>query len=299
MANLADLLVAVDERPASDAGAFVIEDGALRGSVLVETSRVCWAQAPGRSARLRDLLRRHAERAVGDAELADAFARCRDEHRPLGDILAERDLVSERGLRAAIKQHTVESLIAQCNGSHDPVTWVPHRSYGYRPRFTFPPVDLLAAAGAALYPDEAAGADLALEPALPGARTAGSFAIGDDDTAIAVCIAGAAQLAVRDVLELGDWAAAALAACSGFSPGVMARAIADTAGHAVLGWRSTRRRVHVAMFDAAEPLSGAVASLARRGIPAVLSSRVPVHRASPSSSASSQLPTTTRHAEGD
>jgi hypothetical protein len=83
------------------------------------------------------------------------------------------------------------------------------------------------------------------------------------------------------VLWLGDWAAAALAACNGFSPGVMARAIADTAGRAVLGWRSARRLVHMAVFDDPLLLTGAVSSLALRGIPAVLTSRVPAVRGPP------------------
>ena len=279
MADLVELLAAVDERPPTEAGAYVIDgEDAVLGSVLVETSRVCWAQAPGRRARLRELLRGHAERALDDTELDDAFARCRDERRPLGDILAERALVSDHGLRAAIKQHTVESLIAQCRGASERVTWVPHRRCGYHPRFTFPPTELLAAAGAELYPAEAAGAEYALEPVLHGTRAAGSFAIGDDDAAVAVYVSISIPLALRDVLWLGDWAAAALAACNGFSPGVMARAIADTGGRAVLGWRSARRLVHMAVFDDPQRLTAAVAQLALRGIPAVLTSRVPAIR---------------------
>jgi len=280
MVNLVDLLAAVDERPASESGAFVIDsDDALRGSVLVETSRVCWAQSPGRSARLRDLLRHHAVRELDDAELDEAFASCRDENRPLGDLLAERELVSHLGLRAALKQHTVESLIAQCDGSSDPVTWVPHRER-YHARFTFPPIELLAAAGAELYPCEAEGAELGLEAVVPAARTAGSFAIGDADEPVAVCVAGTATLPVRDLLALGDWAAAALAACNGFSPAVMAHVVAAVTGAAVLGWRTARRVVHVAVIDHPAALARAVAVLALRGLPAVLTARAPPHPSS-------------------
>jgi hypothetical protein len=275
MANLTDLLAAVDDRPASESGAFVVDenDGVVRGSVFVESSEVCWAAAAGRGARLRDLLRQHAERSLGDGELDEIFARCRDENRSIGELLEEHQLVSDDGLRAAIKQHTVESLIAQCDGSR-PVTWVPHRQRGYRARFTFPPIELLAAAGAELYPLEAEGADRGLELALTAARVAGSFAIGDDDDAIAVRVAGASA-PVRGLLELGNWAAAALAACNGFSPAVMARAVAAVQGSAAIGWRSARRLVHVAVVDEPDAVAELVDALDHRGHPAVLSSRLP------------------------
>ncbi|HEX4420203.1 MAG TPA: hypothetical protein VH165_19945 [Kofleriaceae bacterium] len=276
MANLIDVLAAVDDRPVSESGAFVVDGdaaGAVLGSVFVETSQVCWAAAAGRGGRLRELLRRHAERMLSDAELDDVFVRCRDEQRALCDMLEERALVSGLGLRAALKQHTVESLIAQCDGARE-VTWVPHRQRGYRARFTFPPIELLAATGAELYPREAAGASHGLELALPAARTAGSFALGDDDEAVAVQVAGTVVAPVRDLLELGNWAAAALTACNGFSPTVLARAVATASGPSALGWRAGRRLVHVAVIDDPAALSGVVAELGHRGLPAVVSSRL-------------------------
>lgn len=276
MANIVDLLAAVDDRPASESGAFVVDrGGAVLGSVFVETSQVCWAAAAGRGGRLRDLLREHAERELDDAELDDVFARCRDEHRPLGDVLVERELLSDHGLRAALKQHTVESLIAQCDGSHRAATWVPHRHCGYRARFTFPPMELLAAAGAELYPSEAAGACAGIDVARDTALAAASFAIGDAEEAVAVRVAGHAVLAVRDLLALGEWAAAALAVCNGFSPTVLARGIASGDGPAALGWRSGRRLVHAAVIDERAALPELVAALARRGHPTVLSSKLP------------------------
>src|SRR5690349_16551746 len=163
MANLVDLLAAVDDQPASESGAFVVDgddDGAVLGSVFVENGRVCWAAATGRSGRLRDLLHQNSVRPLDDAELDDAFAECRGTHRPLCELLAERGLIGDEGLRAALKQHTVESLIAQCDGSETSLAWVPHRRRGYNARFTFSPIELLAAAGAQLYPVESAGAAL-------------------------------------------------------------------------------------------------------------------------------------------
>lgn len=278
MADLVDLLAAVDDCPADESGAFVVDgdDGeAILGSVFVEAGRVCWAAAAGRSARLRDLLHRHSVRPLDEAELDDAFAECRDSQRALGELLVERGLLSDDGLRAALKQHTVESLIAQFDGSDRPVTWVPHRRRGYHARFTFSPIELLAAAGAQLYPSESAGADQGLIAALPAAQTAGSFAIGDEDEPVAVWTTGARVWRVRDLLELGDWATAALAVCNGFSPAAMQRAVAGVTGTAALGWRSARRLVHAAVIDEPAALARVVAELEHRHLPAVLSSRVP------------------------
>lgn len=274
MAELAGLLAAVEDRPPDESGAFLVDDdgdGQTVGSVFVETGRVCWAAAPGRSGRLRDLLHRHSARQLADAELDDAFAACRDAQRPLGELLVERGMVSDDGLRAALKQHTVESLIAQCDGVPRPVTWVPHRRRGYSARFTFTPVELLAAAGAQLYPAEAPSVVVEL----PGASTIGSFAIGDEELPVALWASGSAASSVRDLLGLGDWAAAALAVCNGFSPAAMERAIAKISGPAAIAWRSSRRLVHAAVIDEPGDLASAVADLAWRGMGAVLSARIP------------------------
>src|SRR5262245_58577954 len=277
MANLVDLLAAVDDRPPTESGALVIEGddcGAVLGTVFVENGRVCWAAVAGRSGRLRDLLHCNSARPLDDDELDEVFAECRGTHRPLGELLAERGLVGDDGLRAALKQHTVESLIAQCDGTDRSVAWVPHRRRGYLARFTFSPIELLAAAGAQLYPSESAGAELGLVAALPAAQTAGSFAIGDEDEPIAVWTTGRSSR-VRDLLELGDWAAAALAVCNGFSPAVLQRAVTGMTGAAAVGWRSARRMVHAAVIDEPAALAHIVAELADRHLPAVVSSRIP------------------------
>jgi hypothetical protein len=235
---------------------------------------VCWAATPGRGRRLRDLLRRHAGRALDDHELDRAFADCRDAGLPLGELLIERGLVSDDGLRTALKQHTVESLIAQCDGTPVPATWVPHRHRGYHARFTFSPVELLAAAGAQLYPTESVGAgDLAMAE-LPTV-VAGSFAIGDDDEPVAVWTSGGAAWRVRELVDLGGWAAAALAVCNGFSAAVMDRAVAGATGATAIAWRSSRRLIHAAVIHDPMVLKCGVTALAQRGLPAVLSSRVP------------------------
>jgi len=276
MLSLVNLLAAVEDRPKDESGTFLVDGNGrgVRGLVFVEAGRVCWAAAPGGSVRLRALLHRHAARPLTDAEFDDALEECRRTLRPLAELLIERGLISADGLRTALKQHTVESLIAHCDGSPRTMIWVPHRQRGYLARFTFSPIELLAAAGAQLYPSESAGAAHGVLTEL-AAVTAGSFAIGDEDEPVAVWTTGAAAWRVRDLVELGGWAAAALAVCNGFSPAVMDRAIARMTGATALGWRSTRRLVHAAVIDDPSVLVRIVTELAQRGLPAVLSSRVP------------------------
>jgi hypothetical protein len=275
MPSLVELLTAIDELPAGESGAFVVDDGAAPlGSVFVEGTRVCWAAAAGRSRRLRDLLRRHAPGHLDDATLDQAFAECRAEQRPLGEHLVARGLVSEDSLRVALKQHTVESLIAQCDHPDGQATWVGHRRRGYHARFAFAPVELLAAAGAELYAAESASVDD--HPLAPPAVTAGTFAIADDGQPVLVRAAGAAAGKLRDLLDLGSWATAALDVGNGFSAAVLDRAVASAHGPVALGWRSARKLINAAILDAPGPLARAVAELARRRAPTVISTRLPM-----------------------
>jgi hypothetical protein len=54
----------------------------------------------------------------------------------------------------------------------------------------------------------------------------------------------------------------------------MARAVAAVSGAAALGWRSARRLVHIVVIDDPAALPAAIAALASRSHPAVLSSRL-------------------------
>lgn len=254
MADLVGLLAAVDDRAPGDAGALVLEDRAGRelGTVFVEDRRVCWAVVPGRGRRLVDLLR--VERGIPEADLESALTACRELDRPLGELLVERGVVSEPGLRSALKQHTVESLIAACDGSPEPVTWVRHGGRGYEPRFTFTPAELLLATSSALYPVEASNLDLNLEIAGPlgAAVVVGAFAIGEAGETACVWGSWSADLPARvlALAELGDWSSAALDASHGFTPAVIARVLSQGETVAV-GWRVGRRLVYAAVLASA------------------------------------------------
>src|SRR5688572_27436364 len=100
--------------------------------ILVENNRLCWAVAAGMRRRLHDILRSHSNLPIGDAELEALYARCRNDHQPLGETLVAEGLVSPEHLRAALKQHTVESLLAIDHVGHGerggaatwPLTWI-------------------------------------------------------------------------------------------------------------------------------------------------------------------------------
>jgi len=242
--SAAALLAAVEALPAWAAGAFVVETAARHalGALLAEGPRVCWGAVAGHERRLRDLL-----------------------HLPSAAPAAEQ--------RAALRQHTVESLI-RLDGCGGDVRWVPHRRGGYQPRWTFTAAELLAAVGAALYAGEAAGA-AALDELVPDAAIGASFVVGDDGEAVTVYELCGDRLGVAALVELGGWATAALDVTRGFSAAAMAQALAAAQRRAALAWRGGRRLVHAMVIDDPSALARAVAELDRRGIPAVLSTRAP------------------------
>lgn len=269
----ARLLAAVDSLAPDACGAFVVElDGEHVGSVLIERNQVCWAAALRLRRRLLDLLRESLTTMLGPAELEALVRRCAVDGRRIGEELVARSMVEGNVLRAAIKQHTIESLVALPERLGEQVHWAGHRAQGYQPRFTFAPIELLVGMNAKLYAAEALGAELGLavlDAATPGA----AFARDDDGAPIAVRLSGAYQ-SIAAVMDLGTWADAAFGATPGFSPQVLRRAVAATGGGEVtVAWRTSRLLLHVAVIRDREVLERVLTILERRGYPAVLSRR--------------------------
>lgn len=270
------ILGAVETLPADACGAFAVElEDEHVGSVLVEKNQVCWAVATGMRRRLLDLLRESLVTMLDKDELEALHARCVAEGRRVGEELVARSMVRGDVMRTAIKQHTIESLLALPERLGERVDWVAHRAAGYSPRFTFSPVELYVGVNARLYPTEAASSELPLAPvAIAGARGA-SFAKDDDGFPLAVRAAGDFA-SLTELVELGAWADAAFGATPGFSAEVLARAVADVERHGrevALAWRSSRFLVHAAVVGGRDAVSRLVGELARRGYPTVLSWR--------------------------
>jgi hypothetical protein len=266
------ILAQIEQLPVDACGAFVVaRDGASVGSVFVERNQVCWAAFAGLRRRLRDLLREHLSRAMDDAELDRTWARCASEGRKFGEELVSREIVKAEAMRRALKQHTIESLIALPQEQGEQIAWVAHRQQGYQPRFTFMPADLMIEVNAYLYASEAAGIEAALDGS-EGELRAASYVPSDSGDLIAVRATGLLST-IGELDELGAWAGAAFGITRGFSPEVMRRAVETASGEMLLAWQSSRLHTHAAVIEDRELLEAMVANLARRSFPTVVSRR--------------------------
>jgi hypothetical protein len=217
------LLETIEQLPAGATGALLINPGSPEGepsgSVLVEGGRVCWAVATGMKERLTDILRHQASPALDRALLEDAYRRCRVHRKPLGEYLVESGLVSRDGLRRALRQHTGEAVAVLSRASDRSTEWREHRSKRYDASFTFSPSELLVGLGALRGYYKAREASERLHFVLDGAATGAAF-VRSSDTAVLLPVAavGADRIGVRELVDIGRWAAGILDVCQCFSP---------------------------------------------------------------------------------
>lgn len=149
----------VDEIP-DGVGELVVEHGGVvRGSIYIQSGRICWIAAKGLDRRLTQLL---AERAgVNPHEMERHFVRCRNAKVPLGEDLVARKLVSATDLRRALLDHSAESLTVLCK-EEAVGRWRPQRG-GYSARFVFTTAEIAGHAYAVEAPAAAAAAAGVLE----------------------------------------------------------------------------------------------------------------------------------------
>lgn len=240
------ILAAVERLAPDSSGAFVVEiESESVGTVFVERNQVCWAAYHGLSRRLRGLLREQLA-ALGDDGKPEA-------------------------MRRALKQHTIESLLALPQEQGEVIEWVEHRKQGYQPRFTFSPAELFVAVNSILYQTEATGADLALSMFDESARAA-SFVPGDGGGLVAIRMHGP-KTTIADLDELGDWAEAAFGVTRGFSREVIKRALAAVTDEVCIAWRTSQQHTHAAVLERGEVLDRLVERLEGGSLPAVVSRR--------------------------
>ncbi len=257
-------------------GAFVVDIADVSvGTVFVEKNQVCWAAYTGLRRRLRDLLREHLMQSLTTLDLELQYQESAKHGRRLGEDLVARDVVKAEAMRRALKEHTIESLLAlpQAQGEH--IEWVPHRNQGYQPRFTFTPCELLLAVNARLYSIEAAGVEMSLaiidaDESRGDARGA-SFVTGDDGGLLAVHSVGGFTIA--ELEDLGVWAEAAFSVTRGFSREVMQRAIANATSEVSIAWRTSRAQTHTAVVSPGPCLTRLMAKIESGAFPAVVSRR--------------------------
>jgi hypothetical protein len=275
----------VESLPPSACGALLVgsEEEPL-GTILIEANRVCWGAASGMSGRLRDILRSHCHASVGDDELDAIYAHCRRECQPLSEILFIHGLVTPASMRAALKQHTIESLLAvdaavvdMC-GRHTlewPMHWIDHTGCGYRPRFTFGAVEVLEAAGAQRL-DETEAAIMAqhLEELAGPHNALVAFSFQPDGTPLYVGASTQLPIDLQDLIELTTWAEAALGASQGFSAEV-AHACTQIANGGAMAWRYEGQHCAALCVDG-DSLRRLGVMLGNRSLAVVLATRTQV-----------------------
>lgn len=263
------VLAAVEQLAPASCGAFLVElDSSKVGSVFVERNQVCWAAYTGLSRRLRDLLRENLATAIDEGELDRTYAQCTREGRRFGEELVARDMIKAEAMRRALKQHTIESLIAFPQEQGEVLDWVEHRRQGYQPRFTFRPAELLVGVNALLYATEATGAELSLSSIAPDARGA-TFVPADGGGLVAIRMHGEGTT-IADLDALGGWAEAAFGVTRGFSRDVMRRTMAAATGALRIAWQTSRLHTHAAVLERGERLDRLVAQLEDIHVPTVI-----------------------------
>jgi hypothetical protein len=282
-ARIADVLGRVEALPRASTGALLVGDRAHpHGLIVIERDRVCWIGATGMGRRLRDILRSHSSIPLREGEIEALYARCRATDTPLGEALVMEGYVAPEQMRAAMKQHTAESLLAldAAHGSTAgwPLTWIGRGDRGYNPRFTFTATEILAAVGANLVdPTLVELAEDELASAAKSGCAALALTSADDGTPQVIGESASADLLVSESLELAEWANDALGASEGFSP-LAAHACArqaTTGGTAA--WRY-EGCFFAAVCPSTESLVRLVACVDNQGLPMVVSTTSAVSR---------------------
>jgi hypothetical protein len=181
--------------------------------VFVERGRVCWAAARGLARRLTELL--GARAALPHADMERMFLACRSKGVPIGEHLVACGALRADDLRAALLDHTVESLEHVVGGAE--AAWRPRAGKGYSPRFTFTTSELLVRSGALRRPSEARAAATLLERWFAGSKWVAAFA-RTRETAYPEPIAGAGALPdARALIRSARWAVSTLDVVGTFS----------------------------------------------------------------------------------
>lgn len=196
--GVAELCEEVDAMPEDAAGELVLADetGRPRGIVFVEHRRVCWAAARGLARRLSDLLASRAN--LGPSTLEACYRTCERERVPLGEYLVDHGILEAAALRAALLQHTTESLRAVT--SDRAFATLRPRVRGYEARFTFATAEVLAAC--TLDPRGEEEANVYFRDNGWGA----AFLRGEGATPHVVGLAGEPPSDATTVVRLGRWA---------------------------------------------------------------------------------------------
>lgn len=212
----AEACAAIDELGPDATGELVVEspDGP-RGSVFVESGRICWAAAAGLAPRLTELL---AARANLSAERMEAlFRKCRAERLPIGEHLVECGALSADDLRSALLQHTLESMARLCSRDAE-AAFVPRAGKGYRPKFTFATLELVAALGAQEHAAVAADVRVHMRELLGDGIWSAAYVRPPTVGPPRLVVFEGSSTSVRSILGYGKWGATMLDVAGALDP---------------------------------------------------------------------------------
>lgn len=215
------LLRGVERLPEGATGAFIFGDKKEpTGSVLVENGRICWAAAAGMQRRLTDILVAQSRPPLSKDVIEEVYERCRRDGIPLGAGLVARGVVTPRGLRRALIEHTGEAiaLLSEALTQEGKVSpaWVANRARGYDAQFTFTSAEILVAVGSRTSKGQAGKAKDVLEHALQDGGAGVAF-LTEQRHELPVCEVRGEEVGVEGLVDLSRWARAALERCSEFS----------------------------------------------------------------------------------
>jgi hypothetical protein len=259
-------LVAIEDLPEGSTGALVFREGAIdRGAVFIEGGRVCWAVALHMRRRLTDLLRHQTEPPLEPTVVERVYRQCRVDSRPLGEALVESGIVSECGLRCALRQHNAEA-IALLGSTRGVREWRAHRNRRYDAKFTFSTAELLVSVGALQDDEKASTARGRLRGVLDEASVGVAFARTGGAAPVPVGIVRSERLSVGDVMQLGEWLTGTLDLAGTVDParGLVATALTD--GRAALAWVEGEL-AYVALCPDRAALARAITRATRPGSP--------------------------------
>lgn len=218
-APLAAFLERIEEMSSEGTGALRVEGARSSGAVLVEGGRICWAVVDGSARRLTDMLRAQMDPLAERGAIEALYRSCQRTGRPLGEALVQEGLVTEIGLRTALLDHSADAVASLSRIAPARLSWIEHRRRRYDARYSFSPLEVLAAVGSLAAPAEVHRAleGLRFRLAAGGAGVAYTRSLGFS-APLPLALVGAERLRLGEALELGRWAIDALEVARALSP---------------------------------------------------------------------------------
>jgi hypothetical protein len=175
------------------------------GTMMFERGRICWAAARSMRSRLTDLLRFQHDPPLEPARVELAYEECVRDRRIFGEYLVESGIVTEHGLRRALRQHIAESMALL---SHPTLSssWTQQHEHFHDARFTFSTGELLTNLGAVWDLDAAFAATARLRRVAEPVECIGlafvTLASGDVIPVAQTCSSG---VSATDLIAMGTW----------------------------------------------------------------------------------------------